>query len=543
MRTPLAIAVERGDMEMSVLLIKSGADVDTFDHLNFTPLHRAVTKNNISLIGLLLDFKACMNTTESYDGESPLFTAVSLEYLEATTLLIHRGVDLEQSNLAGYTALHRACQLEALPFVKLLIQHGAKKDRKATSFQYTPLHISTIKSNMPIVKFLLESGCSVHIEDNAGKTALIYAIDRSDVSIVNVLLAFQTKSLPWTVLYRRCEDEEIRMVIFNAALANSHVDEMLLESTRKGHLEQVKQCLESCQRSNVLTDAVDEMGCSSLHIAVAGGFSEVVEVLLNVGVDMEASAQFGMKPLLRAVEKGYIDILSLLLVRGANVNSTDDSGHTALHIACKKGNLEAVIILMENHADLSSITYDGSTALHISAHGNWLQIVRYLVDKGADLNATDSNHQLPYDVSGNETIKDFLLGTSLKNGNVDKIILSVAKEGRVEKVLYCLKLDSTCLEAKDYFGFTPLLYAAAKGHLEVVQLLLEKGGNKEATAKYMYRPLSMAIDNGHIHVARLLIKVLKFVMFLLVCYITLVYQSYNNFVNSTRILFHRMDAV
>lgn len=44
------------------------------------------------------------------------------------------------------------------------------------------------------------------------------------------------------------------------------------------------------------------------------------------------------------------------------------------------------------------------------------------------------------------------------------------------------------IEAKDGYGWTPLLLAAQKGHEAVVRLLLEKGANIEAKGRDGWSP-------------------------------------------------------
>jgi ankyrin repeat protein len=63
------------------------------------------------------------------------------------------------------------------------------------------------------------------------------------------------------------------------------------------------------------------------------------------------------------------------------------------------------------------------------------------------------------------------------------------------------------LESKDdYYGRTPLSWAAEKGHEAVVKLLLDKGANLESKDKENGRtPLSWAAENGHEAVVKLLL--------------------------------------
>ena len=46
-------------------------------------------------------------------------------------------------------------------------------------------------------------------------------------------------------------------------------------------------------------------------------------------------------------------------------------------------------------------------------------------------------------------------------------------------------------------GFTPMMIAAQKGHVEVIKMLLADGDNKDAANKNGSTPMIMATANGH----------------------------------------------
>ena len=50
---------------------------------------------------------------------------------------------------------------------------------------------------------------------------------------------------------------------------------------------------------------------------------------------------------------------------------------------------------------------------------------------------------------------------------------------------------------------TPLMFAAEKGHLEVVRLLLVAGAYKNAATEHKTTPLMFAAEKGHLQVVRL----------------------------------------
>ncbi|KAL1982372.1 hypothetical protein VTN96DRAFT_1403 [Rasamsonia emersonii] len=87
-------------------------------------------------------------------------------------------------------------------------------------------------------------------------------------------------------------------------------------------------------------------GCS-LAAASLAGHVETVQLLLDRGADIEAPAGLlGGNALLLATTNGHREVVRLLLERGANVNaegaSDDDDGATALQEAAYRGDREIV---------------------------------------------------------------------------------------------------------------------------------------------------------------------------------------------------------
>jgi ankyrin repeat protein len=87
-------------------------------------------------------------------------------------------------------------------------------------------------------------------------------------------------------------------------------------------------------------------------------------------------------------------------------------------------------------------------------------------------------------------------------------IHDAAKAGDVAQVRTLLAANPTLVDAKDnVYGYTPLMFAAEKGHLDVVTLLLEKGAAVEAKDNiYGYTSLFIAAEEGHLEVVTLLLE-------------------------------------
>ena len=107
-----------------------------------TPFLRAALSGDVTLMRLLLEHGADPNLGTN-DGATPLMAAAGVnwvvaqtysrsdkEYLEAATLCLERGNDVNAVNSQGFTAMHGAANRGFDAMIKLLAEHGAKLDVK-----------------------------------------------------------------------------------------------------------------------------------------------------------------------------------------------------------------------------------------------------------------------------------------------------------------------------------------------------------------------------------------------------------------------------
>ena len=71
---------------------------------------------------------------------------------------------------------------------------------------------------------------------------------------------------------------------------------------------------------------------------------------------------------------------------------------------------------------------------------------------------------------------------------------------------YCLEILGMDPSAKDNAGYTPLHVSCARGHINMVRLLLMYGSVVDSSAQGGIRPLHEASECGHIEIIRLLLS-------------------------------------
>lgn len=80
------------------------------------------------------------------------------------------------------------------------------------------------------------------------------------------------------------------------------------------------------------------VGNTALTYACAGGFLDVVKVLLKEGANIEDHNENGHTPLMEAASAGHVEVARVLLEYGAGINThSNEFKESALTLACYKG--------------------------------------------------------------------------------------------------------------------------------------------------------------------------------------------------------------
>lgn len=102
-------------------------------------------------------------------------------------------------------------------------------------------------------------------------------------------------------------------------------------------------------------------------------------------------------PLCLAVSFERTQMIELLLEFGADVNAANRRGHTPLYHAVDQGRLEAVeLLLKQQDTNLQAPDHSGSTALHVATKRNHKSIVNLLLaNPNVDINCRDGHGNTP----------------------------------------------------------------------------------------------------------------------------------------------------
>lgn len=141
-----------------------------------------------------------------------------------------------------------------------------------------------------------------------------------------------------------------------------------------------------------------KVDANDLHCAAENGRADVVQLLLDAGVDVNAIASDYLRTALHAVAagecegSGMADTLRVLLAAGADVDSRDINKQTALHLAAYHRRTEVISILLSAGADVDALDNFHDTALHVATQDGIIDYfdidaVKVLLKFGANVHA------------------------------------------------------------------------------------------------------------------------------------------------------------
>eukprot|EP01036_Dinobryon_divergens_P031324 gene31324-40699_t len=232
-----------------------------------------------------------------------------------------------------------------------------------------------------------------------------------------------------------------------------------LDASRTGNLKKVSEFVENYK--NFDNAIKDEKGRTALILSSLHGNVEIVELLLKKGFDLEDKCSSGLTALLYASSRGYVRIVQSLLLNGADIEACDKDGATSLLYAAHKGHLDVVRVLLEKGANVQARNESGMSALIYASHQGFAEVVEVLLDAGADTEARGEESRLQVAIR-----RALLLKHESAAADGSSPVQPLAEQQRA--------ID---LQAG---GYTALMRAASHGYVEVVEVLLEKGADRDA---------------------------------------------------------------
>lgn len=136
---PLHIAAWHGHAGISCALLLKGADKNVLDCQGRSPLHLAAEHGHGGAADALLAAGADATLRYGENELSVLDSAASYGHVKVLRALIQHGVDVNDTDSTGYTALHMAADNNQAGAVGVLVEAGADVESQDLH-HWTPLH-------------------------------------------------------------------------------------------------------------------------------------------------------------------------------------------------------------------------------------------------------------------------------------------------------------------------------------------------------------------------------------------------------------------
>ena len=222
------------------------------------------------------------------------------------------------------------------------------------------LHNAVRRNDADLVaSFLAKNGMDVNGRDGYGMTALMWAAGRGYLSIALLLL-----------------QHGAGVEAKNELLSVRSIEKL---ETGKGDY------WELIDRMGML-EANKHHGWTALVWAARNGRTDLVNLLLDRGADINIITKDGFTALVHSLENKHRDTAHLLLRRGANPNLEEDNCSPALPIAAKYGLVDLVREVLNLGGSISALDNFGHTALSNAVVGNHAETLTLLLKSGVDVN-------------------------------------------------------------------------------------------------------------------------------------------------------------
>jgi ankyrin repeat protein len=491
---PLCRAARNGDLVQVRTLLTRGANPDTRDEQNDTPLMWTASAHALS-------------SPDDRKGLVP-------DYEGVAKLLLDRGADVNARNGAGRTALMMAMEGSASEYrvvgaddsmARLLFARGANVNARDDAGWTSLLKVLNLWADQQaLIEFLVSKGANINARLNDGRTGLMLAA-------------------------RLGKDDRVRFLIAKGADVNardmSGVTVLMLAATIQRD-EQSFNMMELLRKNGANLNDTDDQGRTAADRAAQSGYLDRVKLLIDSGTKVADPARFMKRArdyaLLRAIAERNLSTAKTMLGEGADPDFHDDQGRTLLMIAANDEYSAArTTLLLERGASVNFAGAGGDTALMVAADRYQPEIVKTLLDHGADPNAADRDgntvlmRAAASKYSWQEERKPlirFLLekgaDPAAKNGHGVTALMLMALNGNPALPLLLEKpLD---VNARDHEGNTALLYASRYFVRDWQRrngwALLGKGADVNAANHNGETALILAATQSEADAARLLLE-------------------------------------
>lgn len=353
-------------LETIVMLLGKGADPNISSNANVSqaPLHIAARHGRLDVVDALARAKAFVDQRErNAPGMTPFLEAVSSGYEQVAFRLKDLGADVYKKDMLDRNVLHHAAESG----VEKLVEFAAQLPKINIDAQdkngQTALHHAARLEKLQAAEVLLKNGANDKLFNNDGMLPLHLAVEKDATGILELIERQGKGRVDWDVPARDTGDTPLHIGARTGY--PSAVTKLLelgadpLKPARNGFVplhyailfgnQVVFDLISSAmkQRKADFNLAVDKNGWNFLHFAATREDSQMAQMLVAAGCDVNARATTsGDTPLHIAARAGSKPVAEFLMGRpNIDLSARNSEGLTPLDYALQTKNEEIALLI------------------------------------------------------------------------------------------------------------------------------------------------------------------------------------------------------
>lgn len=357
--------------------------------------------------------------------------------------------------------------------------NGAQDDAGRTA-----LMLAIERQNLEEIQRLLKSNARVDVRDNDGNPALVYALHTHNLTVIDAILAaggrFDVAGKNGILLMEGLIGPHLGTELLDALAARGGVFGL----DGKGGQDALVRAVDAQNKDlvaymlahGISPNATEYSSCSPLHAAAIQENAGIMQLLLDAGADPFARDDVGDTALHACAELDFIDGIRVLTatpdVRAGLVNVKANDGATPAMVAAALGHTACVSFLIEQGAALEERDKDGKSAFYLAVEEKHVETATVLLQAGVSAAQTPPSH---------------------KNG---RPVIHTVFGAHFEEMLLTLSRAGADIDARDYSGQTLLHLACEREDFEVIRAILALGADVNAVNNFGRRPLDLVLERA-----------------------------------------------
>ena len=515
-------AAKSGHTDVFKILLELGSDVSVCNSMGQNSFHIACINGHLDIVSVLLDKRKYLLEVKDKALWTAAHYACLYGHLSVLQLLVKHGTDLMAVTFEGYTALHIACEEGYAVIVEYLLKEFPNLLRLKTKLPDPS--VLAIQSDHHDVAALLTNDVE-ETNGQQGRSSLFTACKIGNINSVRKVLinmpellrlrdnnkanaAYVAASYGHLTILKLLKDQGLDVMC-----CNNNGQTALHIACQEGHKDVARYILSNYPGT---ANKCDYSNCTPGYYAASHGHVDILQVLVEFGLNVFSKTIYGQTLLLTACQTGQVNVVQYLLDTFPDLlHHYDYTGRSPAFLATFHGNIRILEILSKYGGDLISGNEKGFTPLHLACQEGHEELVRFYIREAPEL--LHAEHNKNYCAStlaayfGYARILKILVDSGMPQITYhqlnDTVLFHACSDGDGDIVKYVLREFPELVKKTDDNGATAAYVAAAKGHVHILELFYDYGIELMTKNKFGQTGLHVACQAGHLNVVKFLLRI------------------------------------